>query len=113
MKAVDFIRKHGWTAVISVVNSTTSEETSAFETKDVEFLDKQNPMLGVSITVHTIPYLDVRKYADAYKLVQSYGGLDALELHLHSLPVNYESVKHLYEALSLVEEVGILGEYDE
>lgn len=50
---------------------------------------------------------DLKTLVDAYELVQSYGGLDALELHLHSLPVNYESVKHLYEALSLVEEVGV------
>jgi hypothetical protein len=84
MKAVDFIRKFGWNNSIGVVVNC----------------EKYHP-------VYQLPADDLRKYTDAYELVQSYGGLDALELHLHSLPVNYESVKHFYEALSLVEEVGV------
>lgn len=73
MKANEFVKKHGWTAVIAAVKSTTAEETAAFESKDIEFLDKENPMLGVNIKVHAIPYLAVKKYIDAYELVEIHG----------------------------------------
>ena len=90
MKTVDFIRKFGW--------KYANHLTLKLKINDTFYLHDGNGEIEIA---------KLKKYTDAYELVESYGGLDALELHLHGLPVNYESVKHLYEALSLVEEVGV------
>ena len=124
MKAIDFIREFGWEKAIEVINGRKSwndKKSGRLLTDNSYVLEscRYEHAIGTlymgeftyydanSYRSGEVNLLKVKEYTDAYELVKSYGGLDALELHLHSLPVNYESVKHLYEALSLVEEVGV------
>lgn len=96
MKAKEFIKKHGWNAVISAVKSTTAEETVAFESKDLQYLDDENPMLGFNVKVYTIPYNDVKRYVDAYELVSKSGGIDHAKTY---------SCRIIEQAIQLVESV--------
>lgn len=104
MNAKEFIKKHGWSDVIAAVKGTNEEETSAFESKDVKFLDDKNPVLGFSVTVYKIPYLEVRKYTEAYELVQAYGGLRKSKSMVKLMKTNL--MEDLSQAINLVEEVG-------
>lgn len=104
MDAKEFVKKHGWTAVIAAVNNTTAEETSAFESKDLQYLDDKNPMLGFNVKVYRIPYSDVKTHVDAYKLVQYYGGLDNAKEYLNRYK-QFPFIKKLNKAIQLVESV--------
>lgn len=107
MKAKEFIKKHGWNAVISAVKSTTAEETVAFKSTDLHYLDDENPMLGFNVKSHAIPYFDVKKYTDAYELVQLHGSLKlANHYAMKSSCLRADrTVGDLWEAIQLVESV--------
>lgn len=119
MNAKDFVKKHGWTAVIAAVKNTTAEETAAFESKELKYLDDNNPMLGVNIKVYAIPYNDVKTLVDAYELVQLFKGIDRAKMELEACGLNgFEQIlvkldvgvgyvrKHrLMKAIQLVESV--------
>lgn len=83
MKAVDFIRKFGWNNAIDVVINC----------------EKYHP-------VYKLPVDDLKKYTDAYELVQKFGGLDGAKDKYFSCVQNNESASHINEAITLVEEVG-------
>ncbi len=77
MKTNEFIKKHGWTAVIEAVASTNSEETAFFESTDLEpILSKDGSTIGFNVKVHQIKYDEVKRLVESYELVENYTGLD-------------------------------------
>lgn len=76
MKASEFVKKHGWDAVIDAVKSTNAEETAAFESTDIKYIDEANPMLGVNVKVYHIPYLEVKRLVESHEIIQSRGGMN-------------------------------------
>ena len=84
MKAFEFIRKFGWDNSIGVVANC----------------EKYHP-------VYQLPVDDLRKYTDAYKLVQKFGGLkEAQRLHYDEFRSD-KSYNEIQQAITLVEEVGV------
>lgn len=76
MNAIDFVKKHGWEAVINAVKSTNAEETSAFESKDLDpILAKDGSIIGFNVKIHAISYVDVKRLVGSHELVESKGGL--------------------------------------
>lgn len=102
----EFVKKHGWDTVVAAVRSTTAEETAAFESKELKYLDDNNPMLVVNIRVYAVPYNDVKTLVDAYELVQSCGGLAIAKQHLKDGNVfRFEEKRLMRQAIQLVESV--------
>jgi|GEM_PF-5271782 len=98
MNAVEFVKKHGWEAVIEAVNSTTAEETAAFESTDLDpILSKDGSVIGFNVKVHAIPYLEVKSLVDSWELVNKHGGIDHAKTY---------SCRVLEQALADVESVG-------
>ncbi|MBJ8450305.1 hypothetical protein I6M90_01050 [Acinetobacter bereziniae] len=76
MNAVEFVKKHGWEAVIEAVKSTTAEETAAFESKDLDpILAKDGSVIGFNVKVYAIPYVEVKSLVESWELVGSYGSI--------------------------------------
>ena len=87
MKAVDFIRKFGWDKTIHVINT--------------DFLTNGEQLQLAGVIVN-----DLKKYTDAYKLVQKFGGLkEAQRLHYDEFRSD-KSYNEIQQAITLVEEVG-------
>lgn len=77
MKATDFVKKHGWEAVIKAVESTNVEETSAFESKDLDpILAKDGGVIGFNCKVYRIPFVEVERLVGSWKLVEKHQGLN-------------------------------------
>ena len=95
MKAIEFIKKFGWSAAISFVE----DNISAGDVYDHN-MDKY-------IYTET-DWSDLKKYTDAYELVQSYGGLveSKRAVELKSGLVNLEGWDSIERAIAIVEEVG-------
>ena len=89
MKAIEFIKKFGWAKAIYVINT--------------DFLTngEQSQLSGVIVS-------ELKKYTNAYELVQNRGGLDEAKDHTMVLALieEYEQLKQLQKAITLVEEVG-------
>ena len=86
MKANEFVKKHGWDAVISAVKSTTAEKTAAFESKDLDpILAKDGSVIGFNVKVYAIPYIEVENLVESFETVGMWGGLPAAKAHLESL----------------------------
>ena len=87
MKAIEFIKKFGWAKAIYVINT--------------DFLTngEQSQLSGVIVS-------ELKKYTNAYELVQQYNGLfEAKELIRISLKLTDE-LRILAHNIALVEEVG-------
>lgn len=116
MKAVEFVKKFGWEAVIEAVKSTTAEETAAFESKDLDpILTKDGSVIGFNVKVYAIPYVDVKSLVESFETIGMWGGLPAAKAHLESLADRcanggLESVRGQYmtlkKAIADVESVG-------
>lgn len=86
MKANEFVKKHGWEAVIEAVKSTTAEKTAAFESKDLDpILAKDGSVIGFNVKVYAIPYIEVENLVESFETVGMWGGLPAAKAHLESL----------------------------
>ena len=92
MKAIEFIKKFGWVRSQRLV--IDSDGCSGIRPSCGGYIDRG----------------DLKKYTDAYELVQSYGGLDEAKDHTMVLALieEYEQLKQLQKAITLVEEVGEL-----
>lgn len=85
MKANEFVKKHGWDAVIAAVNSTNAEETAAFESTDLEkILAKDGGVIGFNVKVYHIPYCDVKRLVESHEIIESHGGLGVIKRYLGS-----------------------------
>lgn len=107
MKANEFVKKHGWDAVINAVKSTNAEETSEFESTDLyPILSKRGDTIGFNVKVYRIKYGEVKRLAESYELVESYGGLFEAKIYADS---EYRSLsapqitKRLKQAIADVE----------
>ena len=82
MKAIDFIQKFGWD----------------YAKERLDYC-KNARLVGMEI--------DLKRYVDAYELVQNRGGLDEAKDHTMVLALieEYEQLKQLQKAIALVEEV--------
>lgn len=107
MNAVEFVKKHGWEAVIEAVKSTTAEETAAFESKDLDpILAKDGSVIGFNVKVYAIPYLEIKSLVESWELIQSKGGLEnAKEDELWANELGF-GFKGLAQAIRDVESVG-------
>ena len=77
MKAVEFVKKHGWDAVINAVKSTNAEETSEFESTDLyPILSKRGDTIGFNVKVYRIKYGEVKRLVESHELVSNFGGLN-------------------------------------
>lgn len=77
MKANEFVKKHGWDAVINAVKSTNAEETAAFESKDLDpILAKNGSVIGFNVKIHAISYLDVKRLVESHELVMEHGSIE-------------------------------------
>ena len=85
MKAIEFIKKFGW----------------GYAKERLDYC-KNARLVGMEI--------DLKRYVDAYELVQNRGGLDEAKDHTMVLALieEYEQLKQLQKAITLVEEVGEL-----
>ena len=130
MKAIDFIREFGWEKAIEVINGRKSwndKKSGRLLTDNSYVLEscRYEHAIGTlymgeftyydanSYRSGEVNLLKVKKYTDAYELVQRFGGLDETKDEYFSCVQNNEAASHLNEAITLVEEVGILGECDE
>ena len=97
MKAVEFIRKFGWVEAVSSVEKNISTG-GAFDSKEDKY-----------IYIET-DYESLKKFTDAYDLVQKFGGLNSTKNECDFLDVlngfNDEKYIKLKQAVALVEEVG-------
>ena len=86
MKANEFVKKHGWEAVIEAVKSTTAEKTAAFESKDLDpIIAKDGSVIGFDVKVYAIPYIEVENLVESFETVGMWGGQPAAKAHLESL----------------------------
>lgn len=84
MNAVEFVKKHGIESVKEAVNSTTEEETAAFESTDLDpIVSKKGTTIGFNVKVHQIKYEDVKQIVDAWELVDRFGGLFSAKVSLN------------------------------
>lgn len=106
MNAVEFVKKHGIEAVKEAVNSTTEEETAAFESTDLDpIVSKKGTTIGFNVKVHQIKYEDVKQIVDAFELVESYGGVGEASCYVfEETGEDCYYNKSLEEAISLVEQ---------
>ena len=107
MKAVEFVKKHGWDAVINAVKSTNAEETAAFESKDLDpILAKNGSVIGFNVKVYRIKYGEVKRLVDSHELVESYGGYDLAKNVMQITPLrksSYDLIENLKQAIADVE----------
>ena len=102
MKAVDFIRKFGWSFAIALSN------------KGEELIDFRPYEIGRGFIN------DLKKYTNAYQLVQNFGGIESSREVVGTLTDKYQSYTltrddtgftcksgDLNKAITLVEEVGV------
>lgn len=100
MKANEFVKKHGWEAVISAVKGTNAEETAAFESKDLDpILAKNGSVIGFNVKIHAISYLDVKRLVESHDLVVQCGGLEDARSHLESIRFNIATKTWFGQAL--------------
>ena len=110
MKANEFVKKHGWDAVINAVKSTNAEETAAFESKDLDpILAKNGSVIGFNVKIHAISYLDVKRLVESYELVMDYYGLTRAKEHAESNYTAPELKAALKQAIADVEACGKVG----
>ena len=97
MKAIEFIKKFGWDLAqrdIAALESGFIKKEDFLEHYGFDILD------------------DLKRYVDAWELVQKSGGLDEAKDHTMVLALieEYEQLKQLRKSIHLVEEVGECNE---
>lgn len=103
MKAIEFVKKHGWEAVINAVKSTNAEETACFESKDLDpILSKSGEIIGFNVKIHQINYNDVKEIVDAYELVFEHGSIERAKKYADSAYTAPEIKTALDRAINLV-----------
>lgn len=106
MKANEFVKKHGWEAVVNAVKSTNAEETAAFESKELDpILAKDGSVIGFNVKIHAISYVDVKRLVESYELVEAKGGIKKAKkeadcLFSHDID---GAAFHIYDAITDVE----------
>lgn len=104
MKANEFVKKHGWDAVINAVKSTNAEETAAFESKDLDpILAKNGSVIGFNVKIHAISYLDVKRLVESHELVKEHGSLGGAKEYADSAYTAPEVAERLRAAIADVE----------
>lgn len=87
MKANEFIKKHGWEEVKRIVttyvNSTHVADDARAFINDVEYKN-QCPWFADSLN-SMVTMDDLKRYIDAYELMQSFGGLVEAKRNLESI----------------------------
>ena len=79
MNEFDFVKKHGWEAVIDAVKNTSAEETAAFESKDVQpTLSEGGYVVSLDVRIHSICYNKVKALVDSYELINKLGGIESV-----------------------------------
>ncbi|WP_335987090.1 hypothetical protein [Acinetobacter bereziniae] len=108
MNAVEFVKKHGWEAVIDAVKSTTAEETAAFESKDLDpILTKDGSVIGFNVKVYAIPYVEVKSLVESWEFIDKHGGLERCKDWHKSSPFKRDKyMRELKQAIADVERVG-------
>ena len=102
MKANEFVKKHGWDAVIKVVKSTTSEETAFFESTDLDpILSKCGETIGFNVKVYRIKYEEVKRLVESHELV----GGDLEYTKKFYADCAFKSDKHLRELKKAIADV--------
>ena len=92
MKANEFVKKHGWDAVISAVKSTNAEETAAFEGTNLDpILSKSGETIGFDVKVYRTKYEEVKRLVESYELVSIHGLENSKEI-----VANAPSDEHFY-----------------
>ena len=77
MKANEFVKKHGWDAVINAVKSTNEEETAEFESTDLDpILSKRGDTIGFNVKVYRIKYGEVKRLVESHEVVENHNGVD-------------------------------------
>ena len=124
MKAIDFIREFGWEKAIEVINGRKSwndKKSGRLLTDNSYVLEscRYEHAIGTlymgeftyyganSYRSGEVNLLKVKEYTDAYELVQRFGGAVKAKEYIDDF-----CLPKLQEAITLVEEVGILGECD-
>lgn len=75
MKANEFIKKHGWQAVIEAVKTTPVDHD--FQSTDLEpKLAKDGSIIRFDCKIYTISHAEVKRLVESHELVESYGGLE-------------------------------------
>ena len=134
MKAIDFIREFGWEKAIEVINGRKSwndKKSGRLLTDNSYVLEscRYEHAIGTlymgeftyydanSYRSGEVNLLKVKEYTDAYELVKSKGGIEKAKAIVADSFIwclgGRVYVNPLEQAITLVEEVGILGEYDE
>lgn len=76
MKANDFVKKHGWVAVVDAVKSTNAEETAFFESTNLDpIISGNGETIGFDVKVYRIKYDEVKRLVESHELVGNFGGL--------------------------------------
>lgn len=104
MKANEFVKKHGWTAVVEAVKSTNAEETAFFESTELEsILSKKGSFIGFDVKVHRIKYEEVKHLVESYELVGNFGGLEKAMDAVINQEANSRPMSQLAQAIADVE----------
>ena len=83
MKANEFVKKHGWEAVIEAVKTTPIDHD--FQSTDLEpILARDGSIIGFDCKVHTISHAEVKRLVGSYELVMDYYGLARAKEHAES-----------------------------
>ena len=113
MKAVDFIRKFGWDSAINIINGWGNKDfDDSYNIKDDVYC---NLPFEPTDDCGTLCLFELNKYVSAYQLIHK--DFESVEMadYEHMVSGCYSDPYwiELRKAITLVEEVGVLGECDE
>ena len=106
MKAIEFIKKHGWKYTIDLLKSHPNHTHTTDDGRMFFNINTCADEIKVQL-IELAKFCDLKIYVDAYELVQKRGGLDEAKDHTMVLALieEYEQLKQLQKAIALVEEV--------
>lgn len=139
MKAVEFIKQCGWDKSVLIVKNSPKNAQRYFLGKYLKqgewtwwwssyvnkWLQFENHIYSDSKFEIATEIKELKKYTDAYELMQKFGGVNTSKEVINSLPDKYQSYSvtrddtgfsckssELQQAITLVEEVGGCDEND-
>jgi len=102
MKATEFVKKHGWDAVIEAVKTTPLDHD--FQSTDLEpKLAKDGSIIGFDCKVHTISHAAVKRLVESHELVNHMGGLEKAMDVVINQEANGRNMTQLAQAIADVE----------
>ena len=102
MKANEFVKKHGWDAVIEAVKTTPLDHN--FQSTDLEQkLAKDGTIIGFDCKVYTVSHAEVKRLVESHELIKEHGSIDRAKMYAESIYTAPEVVERLKQAILDVE----------